>query len=56
MDKEVVVHNGILLSHKNKHILVSSDEVDEPTTYYTECEVSQKEKDTYHILMHIYRI
>ena len=38
MDKKVVVHihNGILLSHKNKHIWVSSDEMDEPRTHYTE--------------------
>ena len=52
MDKEVVVHihNGILLSHKKEHILVSSDEVGEQS------EVSQKEKDKYCILTHIYRI
>ena len=52
MDKEVVVHihNGILLSHKKEHILVSSDEVGEQS------EVSQKEKDKYHILMFIYGI
>ena len=28
--------NGVLLSHKKEHIRVSSDEVDEPRTYYTE--------------------
>ena len=46
MNKEVVVHihNGILLSHKKEHIWVSSDEVDEPRTYYAS-EVSQKEKE-----------
>ena len=55
MDKEVVVyiHNGILLSHKKECIWVSP-EVDEPRNYYTEW--SQKEKDKYHILTHIYRI
>ena len=55
MDKEVVVHihNGILLSHKKEHIWVSSDEVDEPRTIIQN-EVSQKEKDKYNILMHIY--
>ena len=44
MDKEVVVHvyNGILLSHKQEHIWVNSNEVDEPRAYYTEW--SQKEK------------
>ena len=36
--KEAVVHihNGILLSHKKECIWVSSDEVDELRTYYTE--------------------
>ena len=53
MDREVVVyiHNGILLSHKKEHIWVSSNEVDEPRTYYTEW--SESEKERYHILMHI---
>ena len=38
MDKEIMVymHNGILLIYKKKHIWVSSNEVDEPRTYYTE--------------------
>ena len=38
MDKETVVHihNGILLGHKKEHIWVSSNEVDEPTAFYTE--------------------
>jgi len=38
MDKEVVVHihNEILLSQKKEHIWVSSNEADEPRTYYTE--------------------
>ena len=46
MDKEVVVHihNGILLSHKNECILVSSNEVDEPRTYYTEWSESERER------------
>ena len=46
MDQEVVVHihNGILLSHKKEHIWVSSDEVDEPRTYYTEWSESEKER------------
>ena len=44
MDKEAVyIHNGILLSHKNEHIWVSSDEVDEPRTYYTEWSESKRE-------------
>ena len=46
MDKEVVVHihNGIILSHEKKHIWVSSDEVDEPRTYYTEWNKSERER------------
>ena len=56
MDKEVVnIHNGILLSHKKGHIQVSSNEVDEPRTYYTEWSKSE-EKDKHHILTHIYGI
>ena len=46
MDKEVVVHvhNGILTSDKNECIWVSSDEVDEPRTYYTEWTESERER------------
>ena len=38
MDKEVVVHmcNGILHSHKEECVQVSSNETDEPRAYYTE--------------------
>ena len=45
-DKEVMVHihNGILLSHKKDHIWVSSDEVDEPRTCYTEWSESEAER------------
>ena len=46
VDEEAVVHihNGILVSHKKEHILVSSNEVDdlEPIT---QSEVKQKEKN-----------
>ena len=54
MDKEgvVYIHNGILLSHKKEHICVSSDELDEPELII-QSEVSQKEKDKYHVLTHI---
>ena len=53
MDKEVVVHihHGILLSYKNEHICVSSDEVDETGASNTEW-VSQKEKHQYSIITH----
>ena len=57
MDKEVVVHihNGTLLSHKRntvESVLMRWMNV-EPIIW---SEVSQKEKDKYHILMHIYGI
>ena len=57
MDKELIVHihNGMLLNYKKEHIWISSNEVDEPRAYYTG-EVSQKEKQKYCILMHIYGI
>ena len=32
----VPMYNGILLRHKKERILISSNEVDEPRTYYTE--------------------
>ena len=54
MDKEAEVHicNGMLLGHKKEHLWVSSNEVDEPRTYYTEW--SQKEeKQMSYILTHI---
>ena len=56
MDKEIVVHiyNGILLNHKKEWIWVSSSKVDEPRTLHGE--VSLKEKNKYHILMHIHGI
>ena len=56
MDKEVVhIHNGILLSQKRnifESVLVKWMNP-EPII---QCEVSQKEKDKYHILMHVHRI
>ena len=46
MDKEVVVyiHNGILPSHKKEHMWVSSNEVNEARTYYTEWSESEMER------------
>ena len=54
MDEEVVIHihNGILLSHKKEHIWVSPNEVDDLEPIM-QSEVSQKEKDKYHILKYI---
>ena len=47
MEKEGVVHihNAILPSHKNECIWVSSDEVDEPRTYYTDWSKSERERE-----------
>ena len=57
MDKEVVVHIYTMeyYSAKKGTHLSQFNEVDEPRTYL-QSEVSQKEKDKYRILMHIYRI
>ena len=46
MDKEAVVHihDVILLNHKKEHIWASSDEMDEPRTYYTEWSESERKK------------
>ena len=56
MDKVVVyIHNGVLLSHKKnafESVLMRWMSL-EPIV---QSEVSQKEKDKYFILMHIYRI
>ena len=46
MDKDVVhLHNGVLLSHKKENIWVSSNEVEEPRTYYTEWSESERERE-----------
>ena len=57
MDKEAVVHicNRILLNHKKGHIWVSPSEVDDLKPNI-KSEVSQKEKNKYHLLLHIYEI
>ena len=46
MDKEAVVriYNGVLLGHKKEHICVSSNEMNEPRTYYTESSQSERER------------
>ena len=56
MDQEDVVHihNGRLLGHKKEQILVLVRWMNlEPVI---QSEVSQKEKNKYHMLMHIYEI
>ena len=57
MDKEDVAHiyNGILLSHKKKQNLVICSEVDGPRVAI-QIEVSQKEKNKFRMLRHIYGI
>ena len=57
MDKKDVVHiyNGILLSHKKEQNNVICSNVD-ATRIIILSEVSQKEKDKYHIISLIYRI
>ena len=54
MDKEVVVHiyNGMLLSHK-KNEIGSFVETWMDLETVIQSEVSQKEKNKYHILMHV---
>ena len=46
MDKDGVVHaqNGILLINKNEFVWVSSNEVDEHRTYYTDWSESERER------------
>ena len=45
VDKEVLdIHSGVLLSYKKEHTWVSSNEVDEPRTYYTEWSKSERER------------
>ena len=46
MDKKIVahIHNGLSLSHKKERIWVSSNEVDQPTAYYTEWSKSERER------------
>ena len=57
VDKEVSVHihNGILPGYKKEHVWDSSKEVDYLKSVI-QSEVSQKEKDKYCLLTHIYGI
>ena len=58
MDKENVVHiyNGILLSQKKKNEIGSFVETWMDLETVIQSEVSQKEKNKYHMLTHIYGI
>ena len=40
----VDIYNGVLLNHKQEHISVSSNEVNEPRAYYTEWSKSERER------------
>ena len=50
------IYNGILLSHKKKRNGGIFNEVDGVTESVIQSEVSQKEKNKYSMLTHIYRI
>ena len=56
MNKEVLVHihNGILLSYTKEHIGVSSNEMDEPGSYYTEWRKSERERQILFINAYIW--
>ena len=58
MDRELVVHtyNAVFLSHKKECIWVSSNEVDEPRTYYTEWTKSEREKQILFINVYIWNL
>ena len=58
MDKEDVAHiyNGLLLSHKKKQNWIICSEVDVPIESVIQSEVSQKEKNKYRMLTHIYGV
>ena len=58
MDKNVVVHihNGILFSYKKECTWVSSNEVDEPRVYYTECRKSEREQQISYIDTYIWNL
>ena len=58
MNKEPVVHihNGILLSYKKNHILITSNEVDETVAYYTEWSKSERETPIHYINAYIWNL
>ena len=58
MDKEVIVHihYGILLSHEKEWVWVSSNEVNEPRTYYTEWNKSERERCITHSNAYIWNL
>ena len=43
IEAHIYIHNGILLDYKKEHFWVSSNEVNEPRTYYTEWSKLERE-------------
>ena len=58
MDTEIVVHiyNGILLSYEKECIRVSPNEVDEPRTYYTEWNKSERKRQMLYINAYVWNL
>ena len=58
VDKETVVHiyNGMLLSHKNEHIWVRSDEVAKPRAYYAEWSKPERENQISYISAYVWNL
>jgi len=52
----VYIYNGILLSHTNEYIWVSSNEVDEPRACYTEWSKSERAKQISYINAYIWNL
>ena len=50
------IYNGLLLSHKKKQNWIICSEVDVPIESVIQSEVSQKEKNKYRMLTHIYGV
>ena len=50
------IHNGILFRYKKEHIWVSSNEVDEPRAYNTECSKSERERQILCINAHTWNL
>ena len=58
MDKEAAVHtpSEILLSYREEHIWVNSDEVGETGAYYTELIKSERERQIQYINAYIWNL
>ena len=58
MDKEtgVHIHNGILLSRKEEHIWICSNELDETIAHYTEWSKSERERKILYTDTHVWNL